>query len=767
MIYHNPEIETIIVDAVELARSRNQGYVTLEHLLLAIVNYENFKVLLRDFGVETQVMAQEISEYLDEQTILVSTEPNPVPRKTQNLERVFNRAYTQVLFSGRQTIQVIDLVISLGSEPNSYAAYFMLKYGLDRVKLIDFYNKNYQESTQPARKNTQKADLVLEEYCTNLSTKAREGTIDPVIGRETEVQSIVEVLAKRTKSNVLLVGDPGVGKTCLVEGLALKIVNKQVPEYLETHEVYNLDIGSLLAGSKYRGEFEEKLRNVIQALTVKQNVILFIDEAHQMRGAGAGSGSSVDFANMIKPALASGAIKVIASTTWEEAAQSFEKDRALMRRFARIAVDEPTPAVAVKILQGIKSLYEKFHNCVISSAAIDSAVELSVRYQPDRKLPDKAIDLIDTACARQRVLNKRFTLKKQHVQELVSRVTGIPVTQLGASASEAVLDLGNLDTNIKQRLYGQDSVIDTVLEKIYVARAGLRDSNKPLGCFLFLGPSGTGKTQAARLLAENLGMKLLKFDMSEYQEKHAVSKLIGAPPGYVGFEDSQLGAGLLIQALEKNPHSVLLLDEIEKAHPDISNVLLQLMDEGTITGSNGKRADARNILLILTSNLGAQANERNNLGFTTDLKRTGEEQAAVKDYFRPEFRNRLDGVCVFKPLDRISQRKIVVQQLADINNQLSERKIRLRFTEAVVDHVLEQGFDAALGARPLARKITELIRVPLSKKILFENPASGTRIQVDYRDSAVMFDTVSALDGSTIVSQTQVGADGIIFLDSK
>jgi ATP-dependent Clp protease ATP-binding subunit ClpA len=767
MIYHNPEIETIILDAVELARSRKHGYVTLEHLLLAIVKYENFNVLLRDFGVETEVLAGEISDYLNDQAILETTDPDPVPRKTQNLERVFNRAYTQVLFSGRQTIQVIDLVISLGAEPNSYAAYFMLKYGIDRVKLTDFYNKHYQESTRPAKPNTQKADLVLEEYCTNLSAKAQDGRIDPVIGRETEVQSIVEVLAKRTKSNVLLVGDPGVGKTCLVEGLALKIANKQVPEYLLDHEVYNLDIGSLLAGSKYRGEFEEKLRDVIQALTVKKNAILFIDEAHQMRGAGAGSGSSVDFANMIKPALASGDIKVIASTTWEEAAQSFEKDRALMRRFARLTIDEPTPAVTVKILQGIKNLYEKFHNCVISNTALEAAVELSVRHQPDRKLPDKAIDLIDTACAKQRVLNKRFTLKKQHVQELVSRITGIPVTQLGASDNAAVLDLKNLESSIKQQLYGQDTVLDTVLEKIYVARAGLRNPNKPLGSFLFLGPTGTGKTRSAQLLAENLGMKLIKFDMSEYQERHAVSKLIGAPPGYVGFEDSQLGAGLLIQALEKNPHAVLLLDEIEKAHPDVSNVLLQLMEDGVITGSNGKRADARNIILILTSNLGAEANEKNNLGFTSALKRSGEEQAAVKEYFRPEFRNRLDSVCVFKPLDRISQRKIVVQQLLEINDQLADRRIRLRFTEAVIDHVLELGFDAALGARPLARKITEIIRVPLSKKILFDGISAGTKIQVDYRDSAVTFDVISALDGSTIVSQTQVGADGIIFVDPK
>jgi ATP-dependent Clp protease ATP-binding subunit ClpA len=767
MIYHNPEIETVIIDAVELARGRKQEYVTLEHLLLAIVNYKNFNVLLKEFGVDTISMADEVGAYLDEQSLLVGTDPNPMPKKTQNLERVFNRAYTQVLFSGRQMIQIIDLVISLGAESNSYAAYFMLKYGLDRVKLTDFYHKNYQENTRQPRQTAQKADLVLEEYCTNLSVRAREGKIDPVIGRDAEVQGIVEVLAKRTKSNVLLVGDPGVGKTCLVEGLALRIVQKAVPDYLLDHEVFNLDIGSLLAGSKYRGEFEEKLKEVIQALIVKKNVILFIDEAHQMRGAGAGSGSSVDFANMIKPALASGDIKVVASTTWEEYAQSFEKDRALMRRFARISIDEPTPAVTVEILRGIKSLYEKFHNCTISNTAIDAAVELSVRYQADKRLPDKAIDLVDTACARQRILNKKFVLKKSHIQELISKTTGIPISQLGVEAAESASILQNLEANIKQRLYGQDAVIDTILDKIYVARAGLRANNKPLGCFLFLGPSGTGKTQTAKLLAENLGMTLIKFDMSEYQEKHSVSKLIGAPPGYVGFEDSQLGAGLLIKELEKTPHAVLLLDEIEKAHPDVSNVLLQLMDEGTITGSNGKRADGRNIILILTSNLGAEANQKNNLGFTTALERQGEEHAAVKEFFRPEFRNRLDSVCTFKPLDRMSMRKIVVLQLQELNHQLADRKIRLKFTEAAVDQLLEQGFDPRMGARPLARKITELIRVPISKKILFENLGSGARIQVDYKDNRIVFDTLSTLDGSTIVPQTQVGSDGIIFVDPQ
>jgi ATP-dependent Clp protease ATP-binding subunit ClpA len=767
MIHHNPEIESVIIDAIELARSRNQEYVTLEHLLLAIVKYKNFSVLLNDFGIDVALMSQEISEYLDEQKILLSADANPVPKKTQNLERVFNRAYTHVLFSGRQMIQIIDLVISLGAETTSYAAYFMLKYGIDRAKLTEFYNNHYVNNTKPSVQTPQKADLILEEHCVNLSNRARENKIDPVIGRDDEVQSIVEVLAKRTKSNILLVGDPGVGKTCLVEGLARRIVEKQVPEYLFDHEVYNLDIGSLLAGCKYRGEFEEKLKEILSALGVKKKSILFIDEAHQMRGAGAGNNTSVDFANMIKPALTRGEIKVIASTTWEEYTQSFEKDRALMRRFTRITVGEPTPEVTREIIRGIKNLYEKFHNCTISNQAIDAAVEFSVKYQTDRRLPDKAIDLIDTACACQRIQNKKFTLKKHHIQELVSKITGIPVSQIGASNTETVNNLINLESIFKEKLYGQDQVIDQVLEKIYVARAGLREANKPMGCFLFLGPTGTGKTYAAKLLSENLGMKLIRFDMSEYQEKHAVSKLIGAPPGYVGFEDSQLGAGLLIKEVEKNPHAVLLLDEIEKAHPDISNVLLQLMDEGTITGSNGKTADCRNIILVLTSNLGAQANQKNNLGFVPALERSGEEQAAIQEFFRPEFRNRLDGVCTFHALDRLSMRKIVVKQLQDLNNQLKDRKLRVNFTEAVIDHLVGQGFDPKMGARPLTRKISDLIKVPLSKKILFDNISAGLKIQVDLKDGGIVFDSMSMLDGSTIITQSQVGQDGIIVVDHK
>ena len=575
-----------------------------------------------------------------------------------------------------------------------------------------------------------------------------------MIGRETEIDEIAQVLAKRNKSNVLLIGDPGVGKTAIAEGLARNITTGDVPAYLKEYTVYNLDISTLLAGSKYRGDFEEKLQDVIQALIAKGKCILFIDEAHQMRGAGAGSQSSVDFSNMIKPALGKGQLKVIASTTWEEYTQSFEKDRALMRRFYRMTVEEPSPAVAKDILRGLRGYFEKFHGGVIDDTAIDAAVDLSVRYQSDKRLPDKAIDLIDTACARLKIRESDWTASKRHIVDVLARFTKISAEQIGA---ESAKNLDNLETNIKNRLYGQNSVIDTVLEKIYVSRAGLKSLNKPIGNFLFLGPTGTGKTELAKLLSENLGMKLLRYDMSEYQEKHSASKLIGAPPGYVGYDDGQLGGGLLIADIEKNPNSVILFDEIEKAHPDVTHILLSLMDEGVVTSSNGKKADARNCIVIMTSNLGAADNERKSIGFG-NIDRTDEDDKAVKDFFKPEFRNRLDGICKFTALDGLSMKKIVIKFVNELNELLGDRQIRVRLTEAAVDHLAEIGYDKKMGARPLGRKINELIKVPLSKKILFENIAENSTIVVNYTKE-ITFTVISANQPAT------VDANGYVILE--
>jgi len=754
----NPEIEQIIENACQLAKDYKHQYVTLEHLLIGLVEFKSFNKLLLDFGVETEELLRDLYDYIGRQDHLINPDLTieKQPQRTHSLERVFNRAFTQVLFSGREQMESIDLFLSISQEPNSHAAYFLLKWGINRKALVDFFTHENADRFGRAKKveSTKKdyADKILEEYCTDLNRQVTEGKIDPVIGRAVELEEIAQVLARRNKSNVLMIGDPGVGKTAIAEGLAHKIVNSDVPEYLFPYTVYNLEIGSLLAGSKYRGEFEEKLKDVLAALNTKGNTILFIDEAHQMQGAGAGGSSSVDFANMLKPALAKGNIKVIASTTFEEYTQSFEKDRALMRRFYKLNIDEPTPQVAKDILYGLRQHFERFHKGIIDDEAIEAAVDLSVRYQTDKRLPDKAIDLIDMSCARLKIKNTDFIVGKLDIVETISKATKIPKENL--LSEKATENLITLESTIKDKLYGQDSAVDEVLEKIYVAKAGMKSLNKPVGNFLFLGPTGTGKTEFAKLLSDNLSMKLLRYDMSEYQEKHAMAKLIGAPPGYVGYEDGNLGGGLLISDVERNPHSIILMDEIEKAHPDISNLLLQIMDEGFITGSNGKKADCRNAILILTSNLGAADGEQNAIGFGRSLQKEGTDDEAAKKFFKPEFRNRLDAVIKFNKLDKMSMKKIVVKFLNELNDLLAEKNIIVRSTEPLVDHLTEVGFDPAMGARPLSRKINELIKVPLSKKILFEHVENGSIVTADYQDDSVTFTitppTLDLLENKTV-----------------
>jgi ATP-dependent Clp protease ATP-binding subunit ClpA len=763
MIQANPEIELIITAAGENAKKLHHEYVTLEHLLYAILNYKPFGDLLRSYGTDVDNMLTEIELYnnrLDTGN-RVDNDEDYQPKKTHALERVFNRSLTQVLFSGRNHMQVMDLFLSLTGEQNSHACYFINRYGIDRSKFIEYYNENYKEGNSRKNASKQRAMEVLKEYCDNLNEMALDGKIDPVIGREHELDEIAHVLAKRNKSNVLMVGDAGVGKTAIAEGLARKIIKGEVPEYLKDYTVFNLDIGNLLAGSKYRGEFEEKLRDVIKALNTRGKAILFIDEAHQMRGAGSGSGSNVDFANMIKPALTKGRIKVIASTTWEEYTQTFEKDRALMRRFYRLTVDEPTPAVAKDILRGLRPHFEEFHGGVIDDLAIESAVELSVRYQTDKKLPDKAIDLIDTACAKAKIYQTNWTVSKRNIIECLSKFTKIPVEQLASETEGDNSAIQTLEPKIKQRLFGQDSAVETVLERIYVSRAGLKALNKPVGSFLFTGPTGVGKTELAKLLAENLGMKLLRYDMSEYQEKHSVAKLIGAPPGYVGYDDSNLGGGLLISDVEKNPNCIILFDEIEKAHPDVSNILLTVMDEGIITSSNGKKADCRNAILIMTSNLGAADNERNQIGFGRSLERTGEDDKAVKDFFKPEFRNRIDAICKFNKLEQGSMKMIVTKFVNEMNDLLGDKGIRVRLSDTALEHIIAEGFDPKMGARPLQRKINDLIKVPLSRKILFERLGGNLTINVDYRDGKMEFDVAQAQLSLT----PSIDSNGYIVLD--
>jgi ATP-dependent Clp protease ATP-binding subunit ClpA len=762
MIQANPEIELIISAAGDNAKRHKHEYVTLEHLLYAILNYRPFGDLLKNFGTDVDAILNDIDSYNNRfDNGNQANDEDLQPKKTHALERVFNRSLTQVLFSGRNHMQVMDLFLSITGEQNSHAAYFIIKHGIDRAKIIEFYNENYKEGNSRKNASKQRAIEVLKEYCDDLNELATEGKIDPVIGREHELDEIAHVLAKRNKSNILMVGDAGVGKTAIAEGLARRIVEGDVPDYLRDYTVYNLDIGSLLAGSKYRGEFEEKLKDVIKALNIRGKTILFIDEAHQMRGAGSGSGSNVDFANMIKPALTKGRIKVIASTTWEEYTQTFEKDRALMRRFYRLTVDEPTPAVAKDILFGLRVHFEEFHGGNISDDAIESAVDLSVRYQSDKKLPDKAIDLIDTACAKAKIYQTNWTVNRKNIIECLSKFTKIPVEQLTGDVEGDGSNIQNLEPKVKSRLYGQDSAVEMVLEKIYVSRAGLKPLNKPVGTFLFTGPTGTGKTELAKLLAEFLGMKLLRYDMSEYQEKHSVAKLIGAPPGYVGYDDSNLGGGLLISDIEKNPNAIILFDEIEKAHPDVSNIMLTVMDEGTVTSSNGKKADCRNCIVIMTSNLGAADNERNNIGFGRDLQKSGEDDKAVKNYFRPEFRNRLDAICKFNKLEKNSMRLIVNKFINEMNDLLIDKGIKVKLSDSAIEHIIDQGFDPKMGARPLGRKINDLIKVPLSRKILFDRLGANNTVSVDYRNDKLEFDITT----TNLAVIPSIDSNGYIVLD--
>ena len=733
----NPEVDKILEQAAALAVERQHVYVTLEHTLLSLVTYEPFRKDLNNFGVDTDAMIADITAFLDQLNSLTAknTDTPVIPRKTNSLERVFNRAVTQVLFTGRRQIEVIDLYLSLLAENNSHAHYFLLKWGVTRNEFLTFYQKHHKAG-RGERINEIQATEILEEYTINLTQMARDNKLEPVIGREKEIYDIINILAKKFKSNILMVGDPGVGKTAIAEGLARKIVEDDVPDFLKNHELYSLEIGSLLAGSKYRGDFEEKIKNVLEALTTKKNVILFIDEAHTMRGAGSGSNSSLDFANMIKPAITKGTLKIIASTTWEEFYESFEKDRALMRRFYRVGIDEPNLETTTKILHGLKLRLNEFHNVKIQTSAIKAAVDFSNRYVHDRKNPDKSIDLLDAACAKARVENsKGAKITEDNIKEQVSKSCSIPKEKLDGDSSDKMV---NLESNIKQKLYGQDEVINKVLERIYVSYAGISNEKKPMASFLFLGPTGTGKTELAKLLSENLSMPLLKYDMSEYQERHSVAALIGAPPGYVGYGDSNLGGGKLINDLSKNPYAIMLFDEVEKAHPDVYNLFLQMLDEGRITGSNGKAVNTKNTIIIMTSNLGARESERNNIGFG-DQSKTGEDEKALKEYFKPELRNRIDMICKFARLDNLAVKKIVVKFINELKTQLqSQHDISLSLSEEVIDYLAKEGYDDKMGARPLARKIDELIRVPLSKKILFERIKEST-INVAKSDSGIDF----------------------------
>jgi ATP-dependent Clp protease ATP-binding subunit ClpA len=743
MIEPSQNLQEIFEKSVNVAKGLGHEYITIEHIIFSIMDDEESYKLLESFGADAAFIKTNIEHYLKNSLNDIKIAgANNKPKKTNSVERLLNRCFTQVLFSGRQRMEIADVIISVLSEKNSFGYYFLTKGGVTKEKFIKYFQENVQiteeETVETRVVASNQIDRILNQFCTNLSLKAKQRKIDPVIGREEEIEKIQLVLARRNKSNVLMVGDPGVGKTAIAEGLAKKIHDKRVPKFIQDHQVYTLDISALLAGSKYRGDFEERVKAVFAALEKKGKIILFIDEAHMMQGAGSSSQGSNDMANMLKPMLTKGVIKLIASTTWEEYRKHFESDRALMRRFQRVTIDEPTAEMAVKILKGLKKYYESHHNVKISDAAIDQAVKLSVKYMADKKLPDKAIDIIDCASARYKLKDDESMTGVEQIVDIeqvtyeLSKMINMPLETVTQKESK---NLSDLDQQMKGVVYGQDKAVESLLDKIFVSQAGMKSPNKPIGSFLFLGPTGCGKTETAKQLADKMGMQLVRFDMGEYQEQHSVARLIGAPPGYVGYEDN---AGALITKLQEHPNCILLLDEIEKAHQNVSNVLLAFMDNGFVTGSNGKVADGRNSILIMTSNLGAADNERNTIGFG-DLEREGEDDKAIKKYFSPEFRNRLDAVIKFSKLSNETVLQIVKKFIADLNNQLKDKGIEILLNAKSTRWLADRGYDKKMGARPLARLIDQEIKSPLSRRVLFGDLVNGGRVTVDVVDDQLNF----------------------------
>jgi ATP-dependent Clp protease ATP-binding subunit ClpA len=742
MVEPSDELQRIFDKAVENAAKLKHEYITVEHLLFSMLCYDKFVKSLSDFGADAESIKKNLEKYLKDNLKEIELLEVPTkfkPKKTVAVERVLNRAFTQVLFSGRQQIELTDVFLSMMSEKKSWSYYYIAKNNISKEKFADFLNSEL-ETDYEAEENSSATQRALNLYTTNLNAEAKKEKIDPVIGRHAELDQISLALGRRMKNNVILVGDPGVGKTAIAEGLALNIVTNKVPDFLKEYQVYNLDIGAMLAGSKYRGDFEERFKMVLQALKKKGKTIVFIDEAHNISGAGAGGGDkgSNDLANLLKPVLTKGTLKVVASTTWEEYRKYFEKDRALMRRFQRITVDEPSQSVAIDILKGLKKYYENYHKAEITDAAIEAAVKLSCKYQTDKKLPDKAIDLIDLSGSRFNISPKEN--RKIDVAEVefeLSKLITMPVENIQQRENS---NLVHLEKNLKSEVYDQDEAIDNIVDKVFIAQAGLKAENKPIGSFIFMGPTGCGKTETAKQLSKHLGVKLIRFDMSEYQEKHSISKLIGSPPGYVGYEEN---AGSLITKLQESPNCVLLLDEIEKAHPDISQILLQIMDEGTVTGSNGKVADCRNIMLILTTNLGAEQAEKGSIGFAQYMDEAYSD-TALKKFFTPEFRNRLDAVVTFKKLGKPTMIKIVGKFLTELKKFLTEKNIQVTVSDEAIDYLVDKGFDSKMGARPMQRTIDREIKKPLSRELLFGALKKGGKLVINAKDNKIVLEVLNS-----------------------
>jgi len=755
-------LEQTLHRALGLANERRHEYATLEHLLLALVDDTDAATVLRACGVDQEKLKRDLSEFLDKDLAGLVTERAGDPKPTAGFQRVVQRAAIHVQSSGRDEVTGANVLVALFSERESHAVYFLQLQDMTRLDAVNFISHGIAKAPgrstsrpvqgspptgpsteEPGEKEEKpsgrRGQDALSNYCVNLNKKAQQGKVDPLIGRDSEIERTIQILCRRTKNNPLYVGDPGVGKTAIAEGLAKRIIEGDVPEVLAKSTIYALDMGSLLAGTRYRGDFEERLKAVVAELEQQAGSILFIDEIHTVIGAGATSGGAMDASNLLKPALAQGTLRCMGSTTYKEYRQHFEKDRALVRRFQKIDVNEPTVEDTVKILTGLKTNYEKHHKVKYTPEAIRAAVELSAKYIHDRKLPDKAIDVIDEVGASRMLLpeaKRKKTVTLKDVEDIVAKIARIPPKSVSTDDKET---LRNLERDLKAMVFGQDKAIEALSAAIKLSRAGLRDPEKPIGNYLFSGPTGVGKTEVAKQLAKTLGIELTRFDMSEYMERHSVSRLIGAPPGYVGFDQG----GLLTDAVDQHPHCVLLLDEIEKAHQDLYNILLQVMDHGKLTDHNGKTVDFRNVILIMTTNAGAADMAKAGIGFGREV-RVGEDEEAVKRLFTPEFRNRLDAIVPFGGLTAEIVGNIVEKFVMQLEAQLADRNVTIELSSAAKEWLAEKGYDPLYGARPLARVIQEYVKKPLAEELLFGKLAKGGAVRVGKKDDELTFEFIEA-----------------------
>lgn len=730
------ELEVSLHMAFMDARQKRHELITVEHLLLAMLDNPTAADVLRACGAKLDTLRTELTHYIEEHTPTVIGEDEVDTQPTLGFQRVIQRAMLHVQSSGKKEVTGANVLVAIFGEKDSHAVFFLHQQGVTRLDVVNFISHGVSKVADTAKPQgaepeaeAEAATGALESFALNLNAEVAAGKIDPLIGRGPELERVVQTLCRRRKNNPLLVGEAGVGKTAIAEGLARRIVEKDIPEVLANATVYSLDMGALLAGTKYRGDFEQRLKAVMKQLAEKPDAILFIDEIHTLIGAGSASGGTLDASNLLKPALSNGSLKCIGATTYQEYRGIFEKDHALSRRFQKVDVTEPSIAETIEILKGLKSRFEEHHGIKYSASALTTAVELSAKYINDRHLPDKAIDVIDEAGAAQRILPKskqKKVIGNKEIEDIVAKIARIPPKNINTDDRNL---LKTLERNLKAVVFGQDKAIEALASAVKMARSGLGANNKPVGSFLFSGPTGVGKTEVAKQLAYIMGIELIRFDMSEYMERHAVSRLIGAPPGYVGFEQG----GLMTEAITKQPYCVLLLDEIEKAHPDIFNILLQVMDNGTLTDNNGRKADFRNVTIIMTTNAGAEALSKSSIGFTNG-KQAGDEQADIKRLFSPEFRNRLDSTVSFAPLSQDIIIRVVDKFLMQLEDQLHEKKVDATFSDALKAYLGKKGFDPVMGARPMARLIQDTIRKALADELLFGNLANGGNVHVDIDD---------------------------------